>query len=1674
MPTVAAVVEAQLKVVIHTPAAGARVSEQVPVSGAVMAVRSDNGQLDPKITVTRVNSVWVTFGVGGPSVQATMTGLLTWQCTGVLPSTTPSGQPLVISVAAQAGMRNRYLPPGEDEVPGDAQGQVSVLFKQKEPELTVQFTSPVTAETLPYPFKISGTARDGTSGITSVQYKIDDGPFANVDNPNGDWSSWNKTIPLQAGSFLLTVEATGSLPDKLKKTVPNAIVIKKPFEPTDIDQVFASSTYLRELMEFAQRHIKIGAGPGPTPQVLASRLFQPYDKLTAPRAFEAATQPIAQARIAIEVLRRALAAQTPPIPPALDQRFRFMAYQNVVRELGTSYEELRLARLADQSERQALAARLGLSLEASRPDRLDRITLTPETVTDALLEELFGYRTTAPSDPLQIPTVAPRVPEWQGAALTAAWLAEDSRTRDAASGALPILDPDIISPDHIANRVATNPVLTLWTARRKWVDDLLGAIQKDAATQAQPLARFDHVVKKYIVESLPALDLPALAARDAQGENLTVELQPYQLDLSAFRFLARSRALLVAGSLLESEWQDVFAIILQVRKRRMFQPWRNEERQASLTLEPGVFLAGSSEPVVTIPAWRGSQRVFSQWRRTLLARAKQRDTVQGNYQTALAAAEMQTLPELRDALLDLVGRRQTPPEVPVVTAERLSRELLIDLRTHADTKTTRVDQAIETLQGLLFSVRAGRLAAGTGGAWTINETSFDPEWVWMGSYRTWLGAIRVFAYPENQLFPNLYVEVGELLTPTQSFIGPNGLIAKLRKAPKLTPQLARSLANDYLTALRGESVQLPGNPAANLPADFILTDQQLSAEEQNKRRALIATLFSGITNPNVIPQYLREVFWLVPMALAQRLQDEREYLVALDWYQTVYAFELPLDQRKRYPGLTMEAAIPSSYSRTPGWLTEELNPHVVARTSIDQNQQLVGRRHVYTRCTVMAIVRCFLAYADLEFSRNVVESVTKARTLYETAIDLLAVPDLRPEVGPTIPFPANPVWESLLLHAQNNLAKIHNGMNIAGVREVQVSSGQTTMFLPSQYRYSFLVERAKNLVGIAQQIEAAYLSALQQGDEERYRQMQAKQDIQVVGNAITLANLKVSDAAIQIGVSELQKDRAESQYDHFDDLISTGLSRWELAEMAVTTNQIAQHLASGFFPLGYITGAAAGEWAAALGATAQLMRTKANFERREQEWKLQRNLADKDKGIGTLQILGAKNQQTIATQELKLAELQLEHAEAVMNFLANKFTNAELFEWMSGVLGRVYAYFLQQATALAQLAEAQLAFERQEPAPGFVRADYWIDTTAGAGTEPADRRGLTGSARLLQDVFRLDQYAFETDKRKLHLTQTLSLAQLGAQELQQFRDTGVLTFATPEVLFDQEFPGHYLRLIKRIKVSLVALVPPVRGVRASLSASGLSRAVVPGDKFSQVTLSRSPETIAFTSPVNASGLFELEAENGMLLPFEGMGVDTVWRLELPKPANPFDFRTIADVLLTLEYTALNSVDYRQKVVRDLDRSFSGDRAFSIRDQFADAWYDLNHPEQVDAARQMRVTLPIRREDFPPHLSDVRIEQLTLFCVRADGVLQELRVMSLAHTIPGLNTVTAGEVVTKGGIVSTRRPGGAPWQVLVGRPPIGDLAIQLENSASVRQAFQDESILDMVMVLTINGVTPAWP
>ena len=96
-----------------------------------------------------------------------------------------------------------------------------------------------------------------------------------------------------------------------------------------------------------------------------------------------------------------------------------------------------------------------------------------------------------------------------------------------------------------------------------------------------------------------------------------------------------------------------------------------------------------------------------------------------------------------------------------------------------------------------------------------------------------------------------------------------------------------------------------------------------------------------------------------------------------------------------------------------------------------------------------------------------------------------------------------------------------------------------------------------------------------------------------------------------------------------------------------------------------------------------------------------------DVAIGNQQLRIAQDGVLVTTQERVITQLEADNASRTVDFLSMKFTNVELYDWMAGVLQGVYRYFLQQATSVAQLAQHQLAFERQETAPPFIQADYW-------------------------------------------------------------------------------------------------------------------------------------------------------------------------------------------------------------------------------------------------------------------------------------------------------------------------------------------------------------------------------
>jgi hypothetical protein len=499
--------------------------------------------------------------------------------------------------------------------------------------------------------------------------------------------------------------------------------------------------------------------------------------------------------------------------------------------------------------------------------------------------------------------------------------------------------------------------------------------------------------------------------------------------------------------------------------------------------------------------------------------------------------------------------------------------------------------------------------------------------------------------------------------------------------------------------------------------------------------------------------------------------------------------------------------------------------------------------------------------------------------------------------------------------------------------------------------------------------------------------------------------------------------------------------------------------------------------ASEVATTASIYSTLGSYERRALDWAFQRDLANQDIAIGQQQVVLARDQVQVALQEQVIAEIQSDNAQATVTFLSNKFTNAELYDWMSGVLQSVYAFFLQQATAMAKVAESQLAFERQEPAPGYIQSDYWTAPSPGAATgqlgagNSPDRRGLTGSARLLQDIYQLDQYAFQTEKRKLQLSKTISLLQLDPYAFQRFTETGVLKFATPMELFDWDFPGHYLRLIKRVRVSVDALVPPSQGIHATLSTTAATRVVAGKDTFQTVIVRRDPQLVAISSPSNASGVFELDPQADLLLPFEGLGVDAQWEFRMPRAANRFDYGKITDILLTVEYTALDSFDYRQQVIRSLKNEFSADRPYSFRYQFADAWHDLQNPDETATPMTVRFTTV---SDFPSNIDDLRIGHVVLYFSRAEGETFEVPVNYLRFTpLGGVGTV-GGAATSVDGVISTRRGNAGSWAPMIGKPPAGSWELSLPDTAQCRNWFHEGKIGELLLVITYSGRLPDWP
>jgi hypothetical protein len=246
--------------------------------------------------------------------------------------------------------------------------------------------------------------------------------------------------------------------------------------------------------------------------------------------------------------------------------------------------------------------------------------------------------------------------------------------------------------------------------------------------------------------------------------------------------------------------------------------------------------------------------------------------------------------------------------------------------------------------------------------------------------------------------------------------------------------------------------------------------------------------------------------------------------------------------------------------------------------------------------------------------------------------------------------------------------------------------------------------------------------------------------------------------------------------------------------------------------------------------------------------------------------------------------------------------------------------------------------------------------------------------RLAYDLKRLEIAYMDGNIRELELTKHVSLRQLNPVALLALKATGTCQITVPEWLYDLDCPGHYMRRIKNVALSIPSVVGPYTSINCTLSLlkSSLRKSPI----TSEVGYARQDadnrfidyigavQSIVTSSGQNDSGLFETNLRDERFLPFEGAGAESTWKLDLTDPREypAFDYATISDVILHVRYTARQCVDINKAKAALNDLFRQADQSglallFNLRYDFPTEWAAF-----VNGAANFRAT--IRRNYFP--------------------------------------------------------------------------------------------------------------
>lgn len=485
------------------------------------------------------------------------------------------------------------------------------------------------------------------------------------------------------------------------------------------------------------------------------------------------------------------------------------------------------------------------------------------------------------------------------------------------------------------------------------------------------------------------------------------------------------------------------------------------------------------------------------------------------------------------------------------------------------------------------------------------------------------------------------------------------------------------------------------------------------------------------------------------------------------------------------------------------------------------------------------------------------------------------------------------------------------------------------------YRFVTMLQSARAAVSTLSQFGQTLLSYSERQDAAGLQELDAQQVFSLSSYTLQLQQNAIDALDKNKVALDKSHDMAKERYDHYKNLYDKGNSSNENDAIQKLWDAKATYLSAS--PMMVAAGAAnmvpnifgladgGAVWGAAIAASGEVLQissqglmmavqgieTSAGYSRRSEEWQIQYQQADAEIAVIKAQLDALTVQRTGAVTALNLAQAQQDNLKTVLNFLTTRFTQSALYNWLCGQLSALYFQAYDATLSLCLSAEACWQYEMGDIITRFINTGTWND----------NYRGLLVGETLQLNLQQMESAWLNRYTRRLEITKTVSLKEkVTDADWSALLSSGKVNFSLKESLFDGDYPGHYLRQIKSVTVSLPALVGPYQNVRMTLTQTGSRVLLKPdidgvnylndptkGSATNILTNPRANQQVAVSSGLNDTGLFSLNFGDDRYLPFEGTGVVSDWQIAFPNPSSNEQKALLAslnDVIIQVHYTAM--------------------------------------------------------------------------------------------------------------------------------------------------------------------------